>query len=233
MDRAGRPDLYYSLFGCWLSVATEQAELQSALKEFVTSVTSAYSAGPVEELALLLIKTELDDAFKQQAVLSIIIPFLKNGRMIELSYQFFLISMAIDACGKNKGFFYFMGRIWLSLYRPRGTIPCSLTAALVYARKMLGLNTRRMQKTLPGFFVEEGGFRAFDSVQTADMLSTGVALFVMKETEYDLRVVKPGCLEFVQNNYLDGAFLSGDGDLTIDLEYTFYGLLALGSLAQD
>ncbi len=233
MDRAGRPDLYYSLFGCWISMAAEQTELQTSLKGFITTATSAESTSPVEELALLLIKTELDGDFKKQSVLSIIKPFLKKGRMIELSYQFFLISLAIDACGKNKGFFFFFARIWLSLYRPGGNIPCSLSAALVYARKILGLNTYNWQKRLLDFSVEGGGFRAFDSVQTADMLSTGVALFVLKGTEYDLRVIKPGCLEFVQNNYLEGAFISGDGDLTKDLEYTFYGLLALGSLAQD
>jgi hypothetical protein len=65
------------------------------------------------------------------------------------------------------------------------------------------------------------------------MLSTGVALFVLKETGYDLRMIKPGCLDFIQENYSAGAFLSGDGDVTKDLEYTFYGLLALGSLLKD
>ncbi|MFA5330143.1 MAG: hypothetical protein WC384_20280 [Prolixibacteraceae bacterium] len=34
----------------------------------------------------------------------------------------------------------------------------------------------------------------------------------------------------IPENYANGAFLSGDGDLTEDLEYTFYGLLALGVL---
>lgn len=233
MDRADRSDLYYSLFGCWLSMAAEQTELQTGLKGFVSTITSAESKSPVEELALLLIKTELDDGFKKQTVLSIIKPFLNKGRMIELSYQFFLISLAIDASGKNTGFFYFFARIWLRLYRPKGNIPCSITAALVYARKILGLNRYNKQKRLLDFSVEGGGFRAFDSVQTADMLSTGVALFVLKGTGYDLRLIKPGCLEFVQNNYLDGAFISGDGDLTKDLEYTFYGLLALGSLSQE
>ena len=34
-----------------------------------------------------------------------------------------------------------------------------------------------------------------------------------------------------QQNFSNGAFLSGDGDTTTDAEYTFYGLLALGVLA--
>ena len=46
-------------------------------------------------------------------------------------------------------------------------------------------------------------------------------------------MIKPGCLEFVGANYSDGSFLSGDGDLTKDLEYTFYGLLALGALINE
>ncbi|NCB08501.1 MAG: hypothetical protein EOM73_10090 [Bacteroidia bacterium] len=40
----------------------------------------------------------------------------------------------------------------------------------------------------------------------------------------------PDCLNLVQQNYDTGAFLSGDGDLSRDLEYTFYGLLTLGTL---
>ena len=63
------------------------------------------------------------------------------------------------------------------------------------------------------------------------MLSTAVALFALNYAESDLRLLKPACLDFIQQNFADGAFLSGDGDQTADLEYTFYGLLALGVLA--
>lgn len=230
MDRAGMPDLYYSLFGLWLSSATEQKELQNNLKDFVVNKNSSESKSPVEDLALILIKSELESDFKKQSVLSIIRMVMKKGKMIELSYQFFLISIVIDAVGKNKRLYYFFARIWLSFYEPKGNIPCSISAALVYARKILGLNTHKKQKELAVFAAKNGGFRAFGTLETADTLSTGVALFVLKETDADLRVIKPACLDFIQDNYSGGAFLSGDGDMTKDLEYTFYGLLALGSL---
>ncbi|MDO9153362.1 MAG: hypothetical protein Q7U47_06600 [Paludibacter sp.] len=233
VDRAGNPDLYYSLFGLWLSLATEQIEIQNRLKNFVADINISESKSPVEDLALLLIKSELDSNHKKRGVFSIIKTVLNKGRMIELSYQFFLISLVIDAVGRNKGLYYFFARIWLFFYKPKGNIPCSLNAALVYARKILGLNARNMQKKLETFSVERGGFKAFETVKTADSLSTGVALFVLMETAYDLRVVAPGCLDFIQDNYYGGAFLSGDGDQTKDLEYTFYGLLALGSLLKD
>jgi len=63
------------------------------------------------------------------------------------------------------------------------------------------------------------------------MLSTAVALFALNYVDYDLRLLKPSCLDFIGQNFSDGAFLSGDGDPTADVEYTFYGLLALGVLA--
>jgi hypothetical protein len=108
-----------------------------------------------------------------------------------------------------------------------------LSAALLYARKIVGLRIAERQTDLLKYTNKGGGFRAFESVDTSDSLSTGVALFVLKETDYDLRMIAPGCLDFVQENYESGAFLSGDGDVTKDLEYTFYGLLALGSLFND
>ena len=121
----------------------------------------------------------------------------------------------------------------MSFYNPKGNIPCSISAALIYGRKILGLNTQKKQKELTTFAAVNGGFRVFETIDTADTLSTSVALFVLKECDADLRVVKPACLDFIQDNYTAGAFLSGDGDLTKDLEYTFYGLLALGSLLKD
>jgi hypothetical protein len=230
VDRAGMPDLYYSLFGLWLSMATEQIEIQNKLKNYVSDINISDSKSPVEDLALLLIKSELDSNSKERSVSSIIKMVFKKGRTIELSYQFFLISLAIDAVGRNKRRYNFFARICLFFYKPKGTIPCSLNAALVYAIKMLGLNARSMPKKLEAFLLKTGGFKAFETVETADSLSTGVALFVMKETAYDMRVIAPACLDFIQDNYSGGAFLSGDGDQTKDLEYTFYGLLALGSL---
>jgi len=233
VDRAQNPDLYYSLFGLWLSLATDQKELQRNLKDFVSTKNMNPSSSPVEDLALLLIKSELDSGQKKKSVFSIIRTVLKKGRLIELSYQFFLITLVIDATGKNKKLYYFFARIWLCFYKPKGNIPCSLIAAILYARKTVGLSSSVLQNKILEFTVEKGGFRAFESVETSDMLSTGVALFVLKETGYDLRMIKPGCLDFIQENYSAGAFLSGDGDVTKDLEYTFYGLLALGSLLKN
>lgn len=233
VDRARTPDLYYSLFGLWLSLATEQTKLQQNLKKYISTYNDPETQSPVEELAVLLIKMELDPNQQKQSILSLLKTVFKNGKLIELSYQFFLLSLVIDATGKNQKLYYFFARMWLFIYKPKGSIPCSLTAALVYARKTVGLRTHNLQNSLLNFVIKNSGFRAFESIKTSDTLSTSVALFVLKQSGYDLRILTPGCLNFVQKNYDSGAFLSGDGDNTKDLEYTFYGLLALGSLIED
>ena len=108
--------------------------------------------------------------------------------------------------------------------------PCSEVAAKVFLQKMLNQDGEKDQKLLKSFACESGGFKAFAHLQQADMLSTAVALFALDFAGSDLRLLKPACLDFIQQNFVDGAFLSGDGDQTADLEYTFYGLLALGVL---
>ncbi len=109
--------------------------------------------------------------------------------------------------------------------------PCSEIAAKVFLQKMMKQEGSIQQVLLHSFACESGGFKAFAHLKSADMLSTAVALFALNYADCDLRLLKPNGLDFIQSNFSDGAFLSGDGDLTADVEYTFYGLLALGVLA--
>jgi hypothetical protein len=109
--------------------------------------------------------------------------------------------------------------------------PCSEVAAKVFLQKMMNQNGSKEEELLKSFACETGGFKAFAHLNNADMLSTAVALFALNFAGSDLRLLKPDCLNFIHQNYADGAFLSGDSDQTRDLEYTFYGLLALGVMA--
>lgn len=231
-DRAGNPDLYYSLFGLWLSMATEQTELLAKLKKFASTIDRE-KLGPVEQMSLSLIQNELQPETEKRSVFSLLRMLNQKGKNISLSYRFFLFALMVDAAGKNKSFYYFFARIYLLFYKLQSDFPCSVVAAYTYAHKMLGLKVGKSRTQLMQYYLESGGFKAFDTSTNSDMLSTAVALFVLKETKADLRLLRPATLEFVQNNYFEGAFLSGDGDETRDLEYTFYGLLALGSMVKD
>ena len=230
-DRAGNPDPYYSLFGCWLSLAAGQSKEIEQLKTYISKQPATSST--VEELALNLMKTELNAGQKNESMFSLLRKVFSGHNFMDISYRFFLLALTIDATAKNRFLFNLMARVWLPFYKVKENSPCSLVAALCFARFDLGLGYNKYQKLLLEFHQEKAGFRAFETTPFSDTLSTGVALFSLAETNYDLRMITPDCLDFIQMNYLSGTFLSGDGDKTRDLEYTFYGMLALGSLVRN
>ena len=229
MDRGEQPDLYYSLFGFWLASALELRPELEHLKEFIRNHQE--ETHPVDRFALML----LQQAFfrKKEGRLQFFRELLKNDHPVNFSYQLFLCLLVFDARYGKKRWLSFFVQILLRWYRPPVGAPCSLLAALTVARGEVGLPSQKMQQQLLAYFKEDIGFRAFEQVETGDMLSMGVSLFALQKTGFDLRLIAPTCFDFIQQNFDRGAFLSGDGDLTRDLEYTFYGLLALGSLADD
>ena len=227
VDRAGRPDLYYSLFGFWLASAFNMRKELDRLKHFIQDKKE--TKNQVEQYVVQLIHLGLSSKKPSGNLLKM---FLKRAQQVNFSYQLFLFLLVFDArYGKKQGL-YLLVKLFLVFYKPAGNPPCSMVAALTVVKHEVGLDTRDMPKKLLAFFDEKSAFKTFEQVQMGDMLSTAVALFALQKTGFDLRPVVPKCLEFIQQHYADGAFLSGDGDQTRDLEYTFYGLLALGSLGK-
>jgi geranylgeranyl transferase type-2 subunit beta len=78
----------------------------------------------------------------------------------------------------------------------------------------------------------EGGFKAFSAAPEADLLSTAVALFVLRDAGAAPSGVRNAVLRFVQGLWRDdGGFSAGRSDTATDCEYTFYALLAMGAVA--
>lgn len=77
---------------------------------------------------------------------------------------------------------------------------------------------------------ETGGFYASEQAPIPDMLSTAVALFTLKF----LGEKVADATDFIQAHWLDtGGFMPTLMDEYSDVEYAFYGLLALGSLEDN
>ena len=77
-----------------------------------------------------------------------------------------------------------------------------------------------------------GGFFAAPIAPMPDLLSTAVALHALAGMGFDLAPIKEDCLDYVDSLWVNkGAFYGNWGDDHLDLEYTFYGLLALGHLS--
>jgi hypothetical protein len=90
---------------------------------------------------------------------------------------------------------------------------------------------KKLINDLLSFYDGHGGFKATQGAPLPDLLSTAVALFALSFADEDLRNIKPDCLDFVDSLYSDGGFGGNVIDQDPDIEYSFYGLLALGALA--
>ena len=229
VNRGGDSDLYYSLFGFWLSFALKLGGQLEQLKYFVLNEENGKQKNTVDEFALRLIQIGLTTAKPPRIFL--LKNLISGKHQTNFSYQLFLFLLVFDARHGRKVWLYFFVRLWLRFYNTPANSPCSVLAALMVARHEVGMNTKESQKQLFSYFDEKSGFRAFEHLESGDLLSTSVALFALQKVDLDLRLIAPACFDFIQSNYEQGAFLSGDGDETRDLEYTFYGLLALGCLA--
>ena len=230
-DRAGNPDLYYSLFGAWMSKALEMEVEQKRLSGYIEKNQSDEQK-TVEFFSHLLISVSMEIDVKKPSIPAHLKMAFNRNRQINVAYKAFLFLLGFDALYGRKTIWYFLFRIGLTFYTPSDNLPCSFMSALLIARFLTGMNTSQEQKQLFSYFEKGKGFKVFLESESADLLSTAVALFALKKTGADLRMVAPDGLNRVQQNYESGAFLSGDGDETKDLEYTFYGLLILGTLAE-
>jgi len=78
----------------------------------------------------------------------------------------------------------------------------------------------------------EGGFLAVPNAPLPDLLSTATALHALAGLERDFAPLKERCLDFIDTLWTnEGGFYGHWGDDTLDCEYTYYGLLALGHLS--
>jgi len=236
-DRGGRSDLYYSLFGMLILKALEKPEIADKslqnLKKFVGTSGKSVS-GFIEKCCLVLLQKELNAGSSSRiySFFSLMTSFWNERASINLSYRSFVLFLTLDAVLPFPGLLKqgakkMMSRSFVDQYSP-----CSEVAAKVFLKKMMNQDAAEELELLHLFCCDSGGFKAFAHLGQADMLSTAVALFALKSSGSDLRLLKPASLDFIGSNYSEGAFLSGDGDMTRDVEYTFYGLLALGVLAE-
>lgn len=78
----------------------------------------------------------------------------------------------------------------------------------------------------------EGGFVAAPGAPIPDLLSTATALHALAGLERDFSALKDPCLDFIDTLWTnEGGFHGHWGDDSLDCEYTYYGLLALGHLS--
>ena len=113
-----------------------------------------------------------------------------------------------------------------------GSVPA--TAAAVTLLHQLGMPIHSaVGDWLLGQAHPQGGFCALPGAPIPDLLSTATSLHALAILEADLpKVLRERCLDFVDTLWsAEGGFHGNWADDELDAEYTFYGLLALGHLA--
>jgi hypothetical protein len=76
-----------------------------------------------------------------------------------------------------------------------------------------------------------GGFVAVPDAPMPDLLSTATALHALSAAKRSIGALREPMLDFVDTLWTGKGFCGTWADETVDVEYTFYGLLALGHLS--
>jgi prenyltransferase beta subunit len=78
----------------------------------------------------------------------------------------------------------------------------------------------------------QGGFMAMPMAPIPDLLSTATALHALAGMQVSFEPIKEHCLDFIDTLWTnEGGFHGHWADDVLDVEYTLYGLLALGHLS--
>jgi hypothetical protein len=251
VDRAGKNDLYYSLFGYFIAEAFSLKEVLESLKVFVKAeITSKDLKGvPLFCAAILYSKLFKTDRTSLKLSEKIKLELKSSDQHIQYSSfmgflalyyleDFFTLKNLLKTFEAGSSLHQQISKsahqhINTSVHQRISTsahLPCPVTAANAILRELTGKPDHFSEVKIKSFYRNNGGFAALLNTPAEDLLSTGIALYALKFINADLRLIKPDCLSFVDDLYSEGGFRATQLDFETDIEYTFYGLLALGSL---
>jgi prenyltransferase beta subunit len=228
-DRAGNPDLYYTLFGYFVAEATGIEELFPSIRNYVGNQVEGNNIRGVHLHCAAILSSRLDgDNFRGDFFRRQIRSSWKANNKNQPSYHSFLNLLSSYYMDDYAGIFR-MSQQLESL--KNNSLPCPALAAYLVLSKSFRKPTDKIIKDLLAFYQGDGGFKAVPKAPVPDLLSTAVSLYALKFAGYDLRIIKPDCLNYIDSLFHEGGFGGNSFDNEPDIEYTFYGLLALGSLA--
>ena len=228
-DRGRKCDLYYSLFGYFVSNSLAVPGFIEPLKKYIEAtvplgnLTGVYRYCGAILYAKLIGLDDVTEKLRKEILEDLLRPDLKQPE-----YSGFLGILALFYLEDYLSIQRVVNR-YKRLVILKGH-PCPVVAATAVMLGMAGNPQSEAVEALRSFYRGNGGFAAVLRAPEEDLLSTGVALFALHFLDADIRLIKPDCLSFVDDLYDNGGFRATSTDFITDVEYTFYGLLALGSM---
>jgi len=229
-DRAGKCDLYYTLFGYYVAEALDMTEVQQPLRSYIAKVVDRDSLSGVHLYCAAILYAKVSQWDHHCVKLARQVKAdIKEVRHQQSEYTNFLGILALYYLEDFVGIRQILNKY--KTFTFPATLPCPVTAATAILLETAGRPDKSAAEKLLAFYRGKGGFAATKQAPAEDLLSTAVALYALNFIGADLRLVKPECLSFIDELYDNGGFRSMPVDVETDVEYTFYGLLGLGALS--
>ncbi len=256
VDREGKPDLYYTVFGIEGLVALQAQPNLPTLLDYLDRRGSGDELDFVHLCCLVRCWAAIRDlgAKRQTQLTEAILERIEKHRSADggynaiagsaegTAYAAFLALGAWQDAGltppnplavvQSLKFLETTDGAWMNERRGRSGLTTTTAAAVGLLRQLQVPINPRVGEWLLTCAHPQGGFKASPQAPVPDLLSTATALFALTSLEVDLSRVKEPCLDFIDSLWTNaGSFHGHWHEDTLDTEYTYYGLLALGCLS--
>lgn len=233
-DRSGKPDIYYSLFGYFVAEALSIDEVFPQLRDYVQRVVSKEPLSGIHLYCGAILYSRLHgfDSTTERLRLKVEAEVEAEAEKTQIGseYNSFIGLLTLYYLQDYRYILKLKKRI--KKLSNQKDIPCSMAAAEAVINRVMEKTTTETETKLLSFYRGKGGFVALQKSPVEDLLSTAVALYALHTIDTDIKEIKPDCFSFVDGLYLNGGFRATELDFDVDIEYTFYGLLALGALSK-
>ncbi|MBT3200853.1 MAG: terpene cyclase/mutase family protein [Phycisphaerales bacterium] len=249
--RSDTPDLYYTLFAIESLIALDAPLPTETIAPWIASLGDGADLDLVHLACLARCRTAIGQTADAQAILNRIETHrTANGGYAEspraatgTAYGAFLALGAYQDLNAEPTDPAAIANSLTSLQHPEGgfgnsaEIPAAsapATAAAITALRHLDSGANQPAAAwLLNQIGPDGGIGAWSGAPAADLLSTGVSLHALSHCGVKLNEeTRQRSLDYCDTLWSSrGGFKGHAADDTLDCEYTFYGLLALGNLA--
>ncbi|MDR2037299.1 MAG: hypothetical protein LBQ60_05190 [Bacteroidales bacterium] len=250
MDKSGKPDIYYTLFGWMLSyilgIRLDHHKMEEYLSgQNIQAMDLIHYAAFMRCRMIQKLMTEGKAGFLLKTLFSSPTKIKEIQDFTDLPHndpqspytRFICLSLQEDTGQKIRDKAEILESL-KSYHVPgggysnmkNGTSPGinATVAALAVTGQLLGYKHNEDIDYLRESQDESGGFSAAKEAPVPDILSTATSLFMLKC--YGVQPKYAGA-DFIEAHWLDsGGFSATLVEERSDVEYTFYGLLALGSI---
>ena len=252
-DRAGKPDLYYTAFLLDSLIALSQDLPAKRVRPYLESFGDGEDLDLVHRACLVRCWAALGGTWPSETFVPSVLEHLgacrsadgsfgmDPGRKRGTLYDAFLALGVYQDVGASMPAPAVLGAAMHELRTPDGGFsneselrwgmgPSTAAAVAVLGQLELPI-PEDAGRWLLSQIHPKGGFKAIPDAPMPDLLSTATILHALSIVGVDIGAGKELCLDYVDTLWSGRSFYGHWADEELDVEYTFYALLALGHLA--